>query len=85
MDFKTYYLSLSQQERSEFAEKVGTTMGYCHQIAYGDKQIELGLADVIVAISSGALTLHDLPLTDRAEFQSKARIQDVPAAIKEAA
>lgn len=74
MDFKTYYLSLSKQERSNFSEKVGTTLGYCHQLAYGDKQIELGLADVIVAVSNGALELSDLPLTARAEFQSKARI-----------
>lgn len=76
MDFKTYYLSLSQDERKTFAEKVGTSLGYCHQLAYGDKQIELGLADAIVANSGKSLALEDLPLTDRAKFQNEARKWD---------
>lgn len=49
------------------------------QIARGNKQIELGFADVIVAMAGGALTLEDLPLTERAEFQSKARAQTAHA------
>jgi hypothetical protein len=73
MDFKTYYLDLSQQDRADFAEKIGTTTGYCHQLAYGDKRIELGLADAMVAVSGGALTLLELNLTDRAVFQANAR------------
>ena len=72
MDFKTFYFSLPIPRRTEFAEEIGTTTGYCHQIAYG-KRIELGIADVIVNASAGQIKLHELPLTDRAIFQSKAR------------
>ena len=73
MDFKTYYQSLPTQEREAFAEKVGTTTGYCNQLMYGDKRIELGLADAMVAVSGGALTLAELSLTDRAVFQEQVR------------
>jgi hypothetical protein len=73
MDFKTFYQGLAAKDRETFAEKIGTSPGYCHQIAYGMKQIELGLADAIVAHSGGKLGLADLPLTDRATFQHKAR------------
>lgn len=72
MDFKTFYLAMPVPKRTEFAEEIGTTPGYCHQIAYG-KRIELGIADVIVNASAGQIKLHELPLTDRAIFQSKAR------------
>jgi len=73
MDFKTFYQRLTIDKRQEFAAKVGTTVGYCHQIAHG-KRIELGLADTIVANSDGALTLASLNLTERAEFHRQARI-----------
>lgn len=72
-NFKTYYQPLNPAERAALAKRMGTTVGYCHQIAFGDKNIELGLADVIVAASRGALTLDNLPLTERAQFQRKAR------------
>lgn len=69
MDFKTYYLRLTPAEREDFAQKAGTTTGYCNQLAYAHKQMELGMADVFVAVSGGALTLEALPLTERAERQ----------------
>lgn len=75
MDFKTFFTGLSVVERTEFAKKVGTTTGYCHQIIYGDKRIELGLADVFVAASSGKLNHSDLPLTPRAKFQMNTRAE----------
>jgi hypothetical protein len=71
MDFKTYWQGLEAAARETFAKDVGTSVGYCHQIAYGGKRIELGLADAIVAHTG--LTLDDLPLTDRAIFQQRAR------------
>lgn len=72
MDFKTFYRQLGQTEREAFAQKVHTTVGYCHQIACG-KRIELGLADSIVAVSEGQVTLAELNLTDRARLQDETR------------
>lgn len=72
MDFRTYYRQLAPDERAAFAEKVHTTPGYCHQITCG-KRIELGLADAIVAVSCGSVSLGELPLTDRAKAQDVVR------------
>lgn len=71
--FKTYWQGLEAPEREAFAKNIGTTVGYCHQIAFGGKRVELGLADAMVAHSAGRLSLADLPLTDRAKFQHAAR------------
>jgi DNA-binding transcriptional regulator YdaS (Cro superfamily) len=76
MDFKTYYLKLGPAEREKFAKKIGTSAGYCNQIAYGAKRIELGLADAIVAAAQPDITLAELPLTERAKFQNQARQWD---------
>lgn len=74
MSFKTFYLSLTPAERVVFSEQAGTTTGLCHQLAYsGAKQVELGLADAMVAVSGGRLSLDDIPLTDRARFQRSVR------------
>lgn len=73
MDFKTYWQGMKAPERDAFAKNIGTSVGYCHQIAYGEKRVELGLADAIVAHSDGHLTLMDLPLTERATFQHTSR------------
>ena len=83
MSFKTYYLSLAVAERADFATQAGTTTGLCHQLAYTDsKRVELGLADAMVAVSNGRLSLDDIPLTDRAQFQREVRTTNQP---KEAA
>jgi hypothetical protein len=73
VDFKTYYLGLDTEQRQAFAEKVGTSTGYCHQLAYGSKHVELGLADAIVAAAGGSITLDELPLTQRAKHQREVR------------
>lgn len=75
MEFKHYFFSLPRPEQESLAQRAGTSHQMLAQIARGNKQIELGFADVIVAMADGALTLEDLPLTERAEFQSKARAQ----------
>ena len=75
MDFKTFYLGLTSEKRDEFADAASTSRGYCNQVAYAGKKIELGMADVFVAKSGGALTLDALPLTDRAMQQRAARSQ----------
>ena len=73
MDFKTFYLGLPPAKRDEFCAGASTTRGYCNQVAYTGKQIELGMADVFVALSDGAMTLDELPLTDRAAQQRRVR------------
>jgi hypothetical protein len=75
MDFRTFYRQLTPDQRATFAQKVHTTVGYCHQIACG-KRIELGLADAIVAVApafGGDVTLAELGLTDRARVQDAVR------------
>lgn len=69
MDFKTFFTNLPVAERESFAQQAGTSRGYCNQVAYANKQIELGMADVFVALGGGHLTLDELPLTDRAAAQ----------------
>lgn len=76
MDFRTFFRPLSSEQREAFAAAIHSTVGYCHQIAYGGKRIELGLADAIVAVApsfGGALSLTDLELTDRARLQDEVR------------
>lgn len=73
MDFKTFYLRMTVSERDQFAAAAGTTRGTCNQIAYAGKQIELGLADVFVAVSGNVLSLDTLPLTRRAMLQRRLR------------
>lgn len=69
MDFKTYYTSLPVAERESFALRAGTTRGACNQVAYANREIELGQADVFVALADGQLTLDELNLTERAKRQ----------------
>jgi hypothetical protein len=76
MDFKTYYLGLDPAEREPFAKSLGTSTGYCLQLCYADKKIELGFADVVVAKTKGKVKYSELPLTDRARKQIKARKWD---------
>ncbi|MDP9895342.1 hypothetical protein J2W32_004440 [Variovorax boronicumulans] len=63
--FKIHYLGLSVAAREALAQQAGTTRGTLHQVVYGGKRIELGLADCLVALCP-PLTLDDMPLTDRA-------------------
>jgi hypothetical protein len=69
MDFKTFWQAKNADDREKFATDAGTTPGYCHQIAFGNKHIELGMADAFVAVAAGVLSLDDLPLTERAQRQ----------------
>lgn len=81
MDFKTHYQSLPVSEREAFAKKLGTTVGYCNQLVHGGKSIELGLADAIVAVTGGVVTLAELPLTQRARYQNVVRNSRIPDAV----
>lgn len=83
MDFKTYFFGLSVPERAAFAERAGTSRGYLNQVAYGNKLIELGFADVLCALSNHAVDLDAMPLTENAQRQRVIRAQgdfrDTPA------
>ena len=85
MDFKTYFFGLSVPERDSFADRVHSSRGTLTQIAYGNKAVELGFADVICAQSGGRVALDDLPLTENAQRQRllrepKARRKNAQAA-----
>lgn len=76
MTFKTFFLGLAAAERKEYAGRAGSTEGYLLQVAYGNKLVELGMADALVAASGGVLKLEMLPLTDRAKQQDSIRRAD---------
>lgn len=73
MDFRAFYFALDADKRKDFADRAGSTVGYLTLVAYRKKQIELGLADVLVKLADGAVTLRELPLTDRALLQDLIR------------
>lgn len=72
MEFKTHYLALTVAQRDALAERAGTTRGTLNQVVYAGKQIELGLADCLVALCP-SVTLDDMPLTERAAQQRSIR------------
>lgn len=72
-------MGMPPPERQAFADKVNTTVGFLNQLAYGHKKLELGFADVLVHVADGALTLDELPLTDRALEQHRIRSSPVLA------
>lgn len=85
MDFKTFFFGLSVAERDEFAERVHSSRGTLTQVAYRNKPIELGFADVICAQSLGKVTLSELPLTENAKRQRLLREVKAPKRAKAAA
>jgi hypothetical protein len=73
MDFKTFFFNKTVAERDEFAALAGTSRGLLTQVAYGNKRVELGFADVIVALSGGSVELDGIALTDNATRQRQIR------------
>lgn len=73
MTFKAFFFDLTVPEREDFADKAGSTRGLLTQVAYGNKRVELGFADVLVKLSRGKLTLDDVPLTENAARQRAIR------------
>ena len=59
MDFKTYWLSMTTQQREEFADRCVTSSGHLRNIAYG-KVCGESLAINIERESSGAVTCEEL-------------------------
>jgi hypothetical protein len=73
MDFKTFYFAKTVDGREDFATRVGSTRGTLTQVAYGHKRVELGFADVIVALSGRSVDLDGIALTDNARKQRSLR------------
>ena len=73
MDFKLFFFGLPVADRDVFAVRAGTSRGLLTQVAYRNKQVELGLADVIVTLAGGDVSLDDLPLTENATRQRAIR------------
>lgn len=71
--FKLFFSELDRAGRAEFAALCGTTPGLLNKLIYGGGRVELGLADVMVAVGCGRFALSDLPLTERAKAQDIAR------------
>lgn len=75
MDFKTFFFGMPIPARDEFAARAGTSRPYLYKIAYRRRNVELGTADVLVALAEGAIDLDDLPLTEAAKRQRVIRTQ----------
>jgi hypothetical protein len=73
MSFRDFFFGLTVAERDKFAARCISTRGMLTQVAYGNKLIELGFADVLVKIGAGAFTLDHLPLTENAQRQRRIR------------
>lgn len=73
MDFKTFFFDMTLPEREAFAKGVGSTRGTLTQVAYGNKSIELGFADVLCALSHRKVDMDSLPLTENARRQRAIR------------
>lgn len=69
MDFKSFFFGLSTAERDVFATKANSSRGLLTQVAYENKRVELGLADVIVALAGGKVPLDGIALTANARRQ----------------
>ncbi len=73
MAFKEFFFALDADQRAAYALKAGSSAQMLQQVAYGHKSVELGFADVLVALSGGKLTVEDVPLTERAARQHAIR------------
>lgn len=78
MSFHAFFFGMPVPARDEYAQKAGTSRAVLTQVAYGNKSIELGFGDVLCALSAGAVTLDDLPLTANAQRQRAIREDHAP-------
>jgi len=73
MDLKAFLAHLPAPLRKDFATRAECSYQTLVKVANGSKQVGLGFADVIVALSGGKVTLDELPLADRAKRQHAIR------------
>ncbi len=57
---KSYIQNMPKNQRKEFAEKCGTSLGQLMQIYYGRRKCEINLAIQIHKNSNNAVTCDDL-------------------------
>lgn len=67
MSFRKFFLAMKVPERCAYAEACGTQYSLLKSLAYDMKQVDLGLADVLVAVSRGQISLDDVPLSEKAK------------------
>lgn len=67
MSFKNFFLAMRVPERCAYAATCSTTYNYLKMVAYGGKTVDLGMADVLVAVAKGKISLDDIPLSDKAK------------------
>lgn len=60
MLFKTYFFRLNTQERKDFAEKVGTSVGHLNNFCYGLTTLAPILCTAIERESNGEVSRRDL-------------------------
>jgi len=59
MKFLDFYRSMSREERSSFARRVGTSEAYLLQVAHGHRLPGMALAFRIIRESGGAVAAHE--------------------------
>lgn len=69
MDLKTHLNSLNRRGKEQFALRLGTSVGFLAQIAYGHRRCSPDLAIAIERETGGAVTVADL----RPEFAESLR------------
>lgn len=60
MQFKAYFFRLSRQERKDFAEKVGTSVGHLTNFCYGYTKLAAKVCVAIERESSKAVTRQEV-------------------------
>ena len=64
MQFKIYFFRLSKQERKEFAEKVGTSVGHLTNFCYGYTSLAAKACVLIERESKGEVSRRNLMPND---------------------
>lgn len=64
MLFKTYFFSLTPNERKQLAEEVGTSVGHLNNFSYGYTTLAPALCVAIERESKRVVTRQDLRPTD---------------------
>jgi hypothetical protein len=63
MDFKTFFFSLTPDERLKFAKKANTSVGHLNNVAYGNSKANAILCVSIEQISKSVVTRQELKPT----------------------
>ena len=64
MDFKTYFFNLTPEQRTAFAESVGTSRKHLQNVAYGYKPLNPMVCSAIETVTRKKVTRRDLRPND---------------------